>query len=138
MTAQSKYYAGADSISAVATAAAEMAKLRSQLSTAKQKKDTLWAETGCKKPSILAGKKKKDAYNQCLAQNRDKIEKAKQADRDLAKLQAELSLLEKKEENAGNDKILGMNPTTAIWVLGGSIVALFAITLITIKLTKKI
>lgn len=73
--------------------AQQSAALAAQIAEAKRKRDALMSQTGCKKPLIMAGKKKK-AYLACLDNYKAKVEAAKQADRDLIRMQLEMRRLE--------------------------------------------
>lgn len=73
--------------------AQQSAELAAQIAAAKQKRDALLSQTGCKKPLIMVGKKKAD-YLKCLENYKAKVEAAKQADRDLIRMQLEMKRLE--------------------------------------------
>lgn len=73
--------------------AQQTAALAAQIAEAKRKRDALMSQTGCNKPVIMLGQKKKD-YLKCLENYKAKVEAAKQADRDLIRMQLEMRRLE--------------------------------------------
>ncbi len=109
--------------------AKESAKLAMQIAEAKRKRDELMSQTGCKKPVIMLGQKKKD-YLKCLEGYKARVEAAKEADRALVRMQIELKRLEALQGK-------GLS-TTMKWVIGGSIAAVLITTgiIIVVKMNK--
>ena len=74
--------------------AAQTAELAMQIKLAQEKKNALMAQSGCKVPGLLAGRKKKQEYLDCLAKNKARIEAAREADRALIRMQLEMRRLD--------------------------------------------
>lgn len=108
--------------------AQQSAALAAQIAEAKQKRDALMAQTGCKKPLIMAGQKKKD-YLKCLENYKAKIEAAKQADRDLIRMQLEMKRLD-----ALQNKGIGTGGWIAISV--GVALLITGIVVVAVKMNK--
>ena len=65
LTREQEYSNAADPVTAVAGAVTAMSKLKQQVSIAKAARDAKMAESGCNKPIINVGKKRRE-YLQCI------------------------------------------------------------------------
>ncbi len=108
--------------------AQQSAALAAQIAEAKNKRDALMAQTGCKKPLIMAGKKKK-AYLACLENYKAKVEAAKQADRDLVRMQLEMRRL---------DALQNKGLSTGAWIAisVGAALLITGVVVLVVKLKK--
>lgn len=75
--------------------AKQSAELAAKIAEIKRKRDELLEQTGCKKPLLMVGKKKA-AYLRCLENYRAKVEAAKEADKELVRMQLRLRELDAK------------------------------------------
>ncbi len=73
--------------------AKQSAVYAAQIAAAKAKRDALMSQTGCKKPVIMLGQKKKD-YLKCLDNYKAKVAAAQEADREILRMQLEMRRLE--------------------------------------------
>lgn len=109
--------------------AKESAKLAAQIAEAKAKRDALMSQTGCKKPFIMAGQKKKD-YLKCLENYKAKVAAAQEADREILRMQLEMRRLE---------ALQGKGLSTGAWIgisVGAALLLTTAIIVI-VKMNKK-
>lgn len=109
--------------------AQQSAALAAQIAEAKKKRDALMSQTGCKKPLIMAGAKK-TAYLNCLANYKAKVEAAKQADRDLIKMQLEMKRL---------DALQNKGLSTGAWIVisVGAALLLTTAVVVIVKMNKQ-
>jgi len=112
---------------------AELNKLRDQIAKKKAERDTILAQTGCKKPIINVGKKKKE-YEDCIRKSIDAKARAEQAERDLRRMELEL----KQKELSGRPKVLAgiENKLVRTIAIGVGVAVLVGASIIIIKNIK--
>jgi len=112
---------------------AELNKLRDQIAKKKAERDAILAQTGCKKPIINVGKKKKE-YEDCIRKSIDAKARAEQAERDLRRMELEL----KQKELSGRPKVLAgiENKLVRTIAIGVGVAVLVGASIIIIKNIK--
>jgi len=111
----------------------ELNKLREQIAKKKAERDAILAQTGCKKPIINVGKKKRE-YEDCIRKSIAAKARAEQAERDLRRMELELR---QKELEKGPKVLAGIeNKMVRNIAIGVGVAVLVGASIIIIKNIK--